>query len=650
MNRPRLIALVLALLTLLLYLPVGWHDFIVFDDGDYVSQNRIVQAGLTWRGIRWAFDSWHFSNWHPLTWLSHMLDCQLFGLNPGAQHLVNVLFHIANALLLFTLLRRITHALWPSAIIAALFAWHPLHVESVAWIAERKDVLSTFFGLLALLNYVSYTKSSSRRLYCLTLLLFACSLMSKPMLVTLPFVFLLLDYWPLKRIPVSASRSFCWRPLILEKIPFLVLTLGSCVVTALAQRESAMVPLKLFPFGLRLANAVLAYGRYLLKTVFPTDLALIYPLTSHFSWLLVALVAIMLLFVSALVWVLRSKRPYLLVGWFWFLGTLVPVIGLVQVGRASMADRYTYVPLIGVFIAVVFGLRDLWRHLRLRFISLGVLTGSALAACLVLTEHQLTFWRDDETLFGHVVAVTDNNVIALINYGVALEKLGHEDEAFLQYNKALRLDPDIVEAHDNIAIFLDRKGKLDEAMFHYRETLRLSPKSPAPHMNFGGLLVKLGRFDEAMQQFTEAAKLIPDDPRPLYLMGKALLREGRGADAITRFREALQRDANDVQTLVWLSRVLASDEDAAVRSGPQAVTFAEHANQLTEGKDSLVLDSLAMAYAEASHFENARRAAEIAIQIADSVNASEIAGAMRERLKLYEEEKPYRENFAQPGQ
>ena len=670
MTRSRLICLLLALITLLVYLPVSRHAFIVYDDGDYVVQNKIVRDGLTWSGVKWAFDSWHSSNWHPLTWLSHMLDCQLFGLNPGAHHLVNVLFHAANVVLLFLLLLRMTSALWPAAIVAALFAWHPLHVESVAWVAERKDVLNTFFGLFALLAYVRYVRKKSRASFWMAVLLFAFALMSKPMLVTLPFVLLLLDFWPLRRFefstllpPLAATarprrnevkagnpQLSTIRRLVWEKWPFFLLTIGSCVVTYLAQRARSVISLEQHPLDLRVGNALLSYGRYLLKTIWPTDLAIIYPLPSQLVWAHVAIAAVMLAIISCCVWLVRRRHPCLLVGWFWFLGTLVPVIGLVQVGRAAMADRYSYVPLIGVFIAVVYGVQTLAVRFRFKPAALSLVAGLALAGCLFSTERQLGYWRDDESLFGHAVAVTQNNATAHINLGVALEQQGRRDEALTNYQAALRIDPDSVEAHNDLANFLDAMGKPDEALVHYREALRLNPKAPLAHMNLGSLLLELGQFDEAMAQYHEAARLAPEDSRPHYLMGKAQLRQGRSAGAVAHFRDALRLNANDVQVLTWLARVLAADEKVEVRNGAEAVALAEPAKDLTEAKNPFVLDTLALAYAEAGRFSDAARTVQEAINISNAANDADAVTAMRARLQLYQSNKPYREAFPKASQ
>ena len=407
MSRPRIVGLLLALVTLLAYMPVAKHTFVMYDDGDYITENLVVQNGLTWDGIKWAFATSHSANWHPLTWISHMADCQMFGLNSGGHHCVNALFHAVNAALLFVLMLRMTSAIWASLFVAALFAWHPMHVESVAWASERKDVLSTFFELLALMAYARYAglpkvqSPKSKVVYILSLVMFACALMSKPMPVTLPFLLLLLDYWPLKRVEgfklkLESSQTPAFQPatsnlkLLTEKIPFFLLSAVSCVVTYLSQRSSAVVSLKGLPLDLRVDNTIVSYARYLLKLFWPENLAVIYPLPKLYPLWQLMPAAIALIFISWLVW--RARRfAYLPVGWLWFLGTLVPVIGLVQVGSQAMADRYSYFPSIGIFIAVAFGARDLANRLQISKATTAVTAVSILGICLILTERQLSF-------------------------------------------------------------------------------------------------------------------------------------------------------------------------------------------------------------------------------------------------------------------
>jgi tetratricopeptide (TPR) repeat protein len=673
MSRPRLIALLLALITLLAYLPVAHYDFVTYDDSDYVRANSVVQNGLTWAGVKWAFTTGHAGNWHPVTWLSHMTDCELFGLNPGAHHSVNVLFHVANVVLLFALLLRLTRlradaparqadALWPCAIITALFAWHPLHVESVAWIAERKDVLSTFFALLTLLSYTRHAQEQGARgkktgvgnlfsfllspfskSYWLALFFFALGLMSKPMLVTLPFVMLLLDYWPLQRFSLSAFRF----PLLLEKIPFFALVAVSCVVTFLVQRHgAAVVTLEQFPLNLRFENAIISYGRYLLMAVWPVNLAVLYPLPNHLHWIhaWAATSAAPLVVICWLVWRARRACPYLLVGWLWYLGTLVPVIGLVQVGTAALADRYAYFPLIGIFIAIVFGVRDLAERFRFPKMILAGATILILAAYLTLTENQLRYWRNSETLFAHTLAVTQNNVNALIDYGVAFEQQGRLTNALAQYREAERLASDSVQAHYNIGNALDKLDRPAEALPEQLEAARLNPNAAFLHESAGGVLAELGRFDEALGQFAEAARLDPTYSWAHFQMGKVLLNQDRDAAAIGQFREALRLNPENYQILTYIAHVLAADENPGVRDGKTALALATKANVLTAGTQPLTLDALGMAFAETGDFTNAIEATQKAFDIATAAQMKKLE-PLEQRLQLYKNHQPWRESF-----
>lgn len=507
MSRPRLIALLLALVTLAVYLPVVSHGFIIYDDGDYVTENKMVQGGLTLAGIRWAFTSFHSANWHPLTWLSHMTDCQLFELNAAGHHCVSTLFHAANTVLVFALWLQLARrkadskideptdqndAIWPAAFVAALFALHPLHVESVAWVAERKDVLSTFFGLLTLLCYARYVLNDGCRLgasYWLAVVFFACGLMSKPMLVTWPFVMLLLDYWPLQRLSVATLRR-----LVVEKIPFFLLTAVSCVITYVAQNRGAVKSLADVPLVYRLENTPVAIATYLLKLIWPSPLAVIYPMPDSIE--LAALIAssVVLILITVIVWQARKQSPFLLVGWFWFLGTLVPVLGLVKVGDAALADRYTYIPSIGIFMAVAFGAQTFARRFSLPKFVLPVLAIIVLVALTVLTEKQLQYWRDDESLFSHAMQVTTNNVDAIINYGVALENKGKPMEAMAQYRSAEKLAPSSYIVHTDLGNMLYYTGDTNGALEQFQEAVKLKPDSATLRDHLGNVLSGAGRF------------------------------------------------------------------------------------------------------------------------------------------------------------
>ena len=663
----RLAGLALALVTLLVYLPVRHYGFVIYDDPEYVTDNRTVQAGLTFAGVKWAFDGFHSSNWHPLTWLSHMADNEWFGLDPGPQHLLNVLFHAANAVLLFALLIRMTGRTWPGAFVAGLFAWHPLHVESVAWIAERKDVLSAMFGLLALHAYVRFAQKTpaadSRRrtfAYFLSLFLFALGLMAKPMLVTLPFVMLLLDYWPLERIPYSGApvvrapredlRSIARNAgkLALEKWPFFSVAAASCVITFLAQRSEAIMTFDQRPLSARVANAVVAYVRYLGKTLWPADLSVIYPLPFRTPGIQIASAVVVLAGLSWFVWRQRRNACFLM-GWLWFLGMLVPVIGLVQVGGQAMADRYTYLPLVGVFTAVAYGGADWMARNRWNGVWRAALAAVVLAGCVGATRHQLQYWRDSERLFSHALTVTRDNDIAHLNLGVVLEREGRAEAALEHYLAALRINPARVQVQNNVANLLANMGRREEALVHYREALRLDPEAPLPHENCGTVLVELGRYDEALEQYAEAARLAPEDPRPFYLIGKAWLKQNQSGKAVAAFRQGLRLDPNDVQTLTYLARVLASDSDGRVRNSAEAVTLAVRANELTGGDQPFVLDVLAMAYAEAGQFDQARETTRKAIEIASQTGDSVRTPEMEQRLMLYQSNQPYRAPASNDG-
>jgi tetratricopeptide (TPR) repeat protein len=576
------VCLVLALGTLAIYWPITSNDFVNFDDQQYVTANPHITSGLTWTNVVWAFQSGEAANWHPLTWISHMIDCDLYGTNPGGHHLTNLLFHIANTLLLFLFLREITGATWRSAFVAALFAWHPLHVESVAWASERKDTLSAFFWMLTLLAYVRFVALSkvqspkSKVFYPLALVFFACGLMSKPMVVTLPFVLLLLDCWPLGRISGFRFQVSDFK-LLLEKIPFFALAIAGSVVTYLVQKNGgAFWSTSLFD---RVENAAVAYARYISKIIWPTDLAVVYPYQGHWP-LLCAIGAALLLAVWSGLFIDRARRqPCLLVGWLWFLGTLVPTIGLVQVGAQSMADRYTYIPSIGFFIIVVWGvdgLFDLWPECR-KYLPLA--GGVALAGCLAVTSLQIGYWRNSIVLFSHALAVTGDNYIADNCLGKAFELAGQQDNALYLYTEAVRIEPRYPQAQFNLATTLLGYGRTDEALEHFNTAAELMPHDPDvqydigtyfllhdqpgkaagyfaaaladkpvfPEANnsLGSALLKQSKLDEAIAQFHEALRLKPDFAQAHLNLATALIKQGNIAEAIGQFSESARLQPAD---------------------------------------------------------------------------------------------------------
>ena len=452
-----LLALLLALATIALYWPATRCDFITLDDPDFVTANLHVQGGLSWEGVKWAFcNTEQATYWAPLMWLSHELACQLFGLNPWGHHLINVLLHAANTALVFLLFQRLTRATWRSLLLAALFGWHPLRVESVAWVTERKDVLSTFFGLLCLMAYVCYVGESkvqspkskvqspkSKGFYFLALLFFALGLMSKAMLVTWPFVMLLLDYWPLQRFKVQGS-GFSVRSLVVEKIPFFALAAAASVVTFVVQKKGgAIAAIESLPLGARAGNALVSYCRYLGKTFWPADMAVLYPHPGHWPLAEVLLAGLFLAGISALVFMQRRRQPFMLMGWLWFVGTLVPVIQLVQAGLVAMADRFTYVPSVGLLVLIIWSGYELTRGWRHHVMLLSLAGAAAVVLCMALTRQQLGYWRDSETLFRHALKVTQNNYFAHYNLGDALFSQGQTDEAISQFREAIRLKPGI---------------------------------------------------------------------------------------------------------------------------------------------------------------------------------------------------------------
>jgi Flp pilus assembly protein TadD len=550
----------LVLATIALYWPATGYDFVNYDDPEFLTANPHVQGGLSWEGVKWAFGNTEQAvYWAPLMWLSHMLVCQFFGLNAWWHHLINVLLHATNTALVFLLLRRMTGATWRCLVVAALFGLHPLRVESVAWVTERKDVLSALFWLLALWAYSRYAEGrmqnaecrtqnaavrspASRftfhvsRYYLLSLIFFALGLMSKPMVVTLPCVLLLLDYWPLERFNHSRART-----LVMEKIPFFALALAASVVTFMVQSHGgAVAGGELLPFGARAGNALISYCRYLGKMFRPTDLAVFYPHPGYWPMGKVLLAAALLLGISAWLFAQRRRYPFLLVGWLWFCGTLVPAIGLVQSGDQAMADRFTYLPSLGVLVLAIWGACDLARRWHYGAAALSMAGSTAIVLCAVLTRQELGYWSDSETLFRHALEVTEKNEVAYNNLGSALDEKGQTDEAIRLYEKALRLKPDDATAHANLGIALARKGQTDEAIRQYQEALRLKPDYAEPHYSLGNVLARAGQIDEAMREYQEAVRLKPDYAAAHNNLGFALVRKGQLDQAIRQYQEAIR--------------------------------------------------------------------------------------------------------------
>jgi Flp pilus assembly protein TadD len=533
------LCVVLGAVVIAVFFPATRNGFVNFDDNLYVTENPQVQQGLSWDGLAYAFRGTISANWHPLTCVSHMADCQFFGLNPWGHHLTSVLLHAADTVLVFLVFRLMTGAQWRSFALAGLFGLHPLRVESVAWVAERKDVLSTLFWLLTMLAYVNYQsrvsspKSKVWLWYGLALLFFALGLMSKPMLVTLPFALLLLDYWPLNRWPARP-----WRALVIEKLPFFVLAIGSSLTTLFVQRQAGAVA-RVLPLGARLGNAVVAYVRYLGKLFWPSHLCVAYPHPDQWPGLIIAGCALLLLIITGLTFWKLKTRPYFATGWCWYLGTLVPVIGLVQVGQQSIADRYTYVPTIGILWAVVWAASELARVPRAAAV-VQALGAAAVVACIPVTRIQLGYWADSESLFGRAGAVTRNNWVAYGNLAKALADKGKIDEAIAEYRKVLQIRPDEPIACNGLAVLLGKRGKADEGIRLLEQVLKRHPNDAPTHNNLGLLLAGASRADDAIAQFQAAVTLQPDFADAQHNLGILLSMKGRFEEAVAHYQEAIR--------------------------------------------------------------------------------------------------------------
>ena len=545
-----LILLGLAVITFAIYAQVIGHQFITLDDPTYIRENPMVDRGVTLAGLAWAFTTFHVANWHPLTWISHMIDCQLFGTNAGRHLLVNALVHVANTLLVFWLLLRTTNSRWPSALVAALFALHPLHVESVAWASERKDTLSTFFGLLSLIAYVRYAEAPAIRRYAWLAITLALGLLAKPMLVTWPFVMLLLDYWPLHRFQRSkvSSQWSVVRGLVVEKIPLFALAAASAIMTLIAQsRGGAVRTLAHEPIALRLSNALASYAKYLLLTFWPNDLAVYYPFAGITAWQIIVaaslLIGIMVFCLSQ-----RKIRPYLVVGWLWFLGTLVPVIGLVQVGGQIMADRYFYIPSIGLFIALVFALADIAKSWRFAPALSAGIAGVVLLILATLTNAQIQRWRDSFTLFEHTLAVTPPNLRIEHNLGIALGASDRYDEAAAHFEKALQIDPNFYDGLVAMGVTHAHQGRLPEAIEYFQTAIRSQPDTPKAHVQLAHALWTQNRDQEALEEMRRALQFAPKDADIRADFALALELVGRIPEAIEQFHEALRMNPNNAET------------------------------------------------------------------------------------------------------
>ncbi len=583
--------------------PTVGHGFLSFDDNTYVCKNPHLAKGLTADGLAWAFTAHYAGNWHPLTWLSHMLDYQLYGLQAGGHHLTNVLLHAAVAGLLFLVLWRMTGNCWPAAFAAAVFAVHPLRVESVAWVAERKDLLCGLFFMLTLGAYRNYAlRPFSRARYGLVLVLFALGLMSKPMLVSLPLVLLLLDYWPLERMSWKS-----WRWLVAEKVPLLAMAAACAGVTILAQDKAIA---ELLPIPVRLANASVSGVAYLEQFFYPVGLAAFYPHPGNTLpiWKVAASVLVLGgLSVAALMG--RRRFPYCFVGWFWYLAMLLPVIGLVQVGDQAMADRYTYLPQIGLGIALAWGTMQLtrsWPHRRLVRNAAAALAIAILASC---AWRQTSYWHDSETLWNRALDCTTRNATAHYNLGVTLMERGQTDDALRHFQEAVNIQPHSADALNNIGIVLAERGRLDEAVAHFRKALQCNPDSADAHNNLANALKLQGKITEAASHWQQVVRLQPNN-----------------LDAVNR--------------LAWAS---ATAPEASVRNGAEAVELARWAVLLSRGREPNILRTLAAAYAENGQFPQAVQTAHMAMSLATQRKQQPLAESLHAQLSCYQSGKPFRE-------
>jgi tetratricopeptide (TPR) repeat protein len=676
------------------YWPMAAHRFVSYDTAVYVYDNPMVRDGLSADAVVWAFDPRHgyAANWHPLTWLSHMLDCQLFGLRPLGHLAVNWLLHVANTWLLFLALWKLTQAggeratvtgdvrtrgratgdgFWPSALVAALFAVHPLHVESVAWVAERKDLLSGLFWMLAMLAYAGYAARPRAARMSLVATCLALGLLAKPMVVTLPCVLLLLDFWPLGRASLAAPVRQAvagWRPLVFEKLPLFALVVAASGMTYLAQRQGGAVNAS-WPWHERLANGLTAYASYLVKAVWPVDLACFYPrpLEGHPAWA-VAGAAALLVTVTALVAIERQRRPYLLVGWLWYLGTLVPVSGVaVQVGEQALADRYTYLPLVGIFIMVAWGLGDLIAGRRALRIAAGVAAVGCLAVLAAIACRQVMVWRDTETLFRHAAAVTEDNAFARAALGTELRRQGRTTEALAECTAAVAIDPEDWNNHFALALVLVDANRLDEAAEHARRAMQLAPAEARPHAVLAATWARQGRHAEALNEYQTALKLDPalDSARVLYAESLAVV--GKADQAIDAYRQVLARRPHDTDTLGALGDLLIAagrpaeaiavhrrllglvGDNAKVANNlawllathpspgsvDEAIALAERNCRATTSRVPELLDTLATAYAAGGRFADAAARAEQALVLARKQNKRTLAADLERRLEAY---------------
>lgn len=657
-----IVSLFLVVIILASYWQLPTHDFLLFDDNRYITHNTHVHEGITWENLAWAFSSTDFGYWHPLTWLSHMLVFQLFGLKFGMHHLTNLFLHIANTLLLFLVLKRMTGALWQSVFVAAMFALHPLNVESVAWASERKNVLSTFFWMVTLLTYVRYVERPGFYRYLQTFLVFVLGLMAKPVLITLPFVLLLLDYWPLCRFNLAGSdrgnqdphtsqktglqRALLLRP-VLEKIPFLSLSAVCVYLSSLSiQRFGNLVSTASVPMKLRITNALVTYVSYIKKMVWPRNLAIFYPYPQTVPLWQAGGALLLLLCISFFVLRAVRSKPYLAVGWLWYMGTLVPAIGLVQAGLwPAIADRFVYVPLIGLFMIIAWGIPEIligWRHRKEGLVVIGALFFPIL---MVTTCLQLRHWQNGVTLFTHNLNVTHNNGLAHNELANALKQQGKFSKAMFHYSKALQINPNYAEAHNHLGFTLALQKDYKDAIYHYNEALRIKPDYTEAHNNLGTVLAQQENIKGAFYHFNKALEINPNYAGAYYNLGKIFANHGNIEKAILFYQKALELNPEMPQALYNLSWINATHENEKYRNGKKAVKLAEKLCKMTQYNQPVALDALAAAYAETGKFDAAVLTVQRALKLALLSGPQELAMGLKEKLKLYQAERPYRQSM-----
>jgi tetratricopeptide (TPR) repeat protein len=631
-SRTALICVVLAVTTLVAFEGVRKNSFVFYDDNQYVTDNQSVKNGLSFESVRWAFTTWHQGNWHPLTWMSHLVDSSVFGMNPVGHHFVSVGFHIANVILLFLILKKMTGAVWPSAFVAALFGVHPLAVESVAWVAERKNVLSNFFAFLVIWAYLWYSQKPGWRRYVVVAVLFTAGLLSKSMLVTLPLALILLDYWPMCRFGQLSGSRWLLRAVI-DKTPLLAITAAFCVVTYLAQAYAeAVLDMVSLPLGLRVSNALMSYVRYIGKLFYPTPLAVLYPLDiSGYSLPAIGGCLAILLAVTTAVILERRRRKFLLTGWFWYLGTLVPVIGLVQVGVQSMADRYMYLPGIGIYIIVVWLASEASTKLRLPKVVPAITGTVILVVLLLITRIQIGYWKDSESLFKHTLDVTRGNYVMYNNYGQVMKSQGRLDEAIYNFRRALGLRPGWVEVHDKLACALQDKGLDAEAAAEFALVLQIKPDKTDTRNSFGVALGQIKQYDKAIEQFT---MVLTEDPCRMSALNN-LYKVGVDSGKLEKVQDVIlglqAKDPNNFEFCQKAGLIygIQGNIDAAVEQ-------LEKACRLSNYQEAEPMAFLSQAYVAKKDLKRAVEMGQKALELAQKAGRDDMVPQLKASLESYQ--------------